>query len=208
MLSITATIHMISLLLLAYGLRTGSALQLVTAYEASALLSSALSSVLVLSEYAGMAPSQLLLFYAVGVAPILVGLFFLAAWPTRWLGDGDRVILDCKGSGIDMDCVEALLEARCEQMGGCLRRAERALNDLLRRKPTATDDAQHAPREITRETPTEVTKLLSSAVVPPATSQAVRGGAASSRAASAAHATGEEFLPASDNVTGAPTPKG
>jgi len=207
MLSITATIHMISLLLLAYGLRTGSALQLVTAYEASALLSSALSSVLVLSEYAGMAPSQLLLFYAVGVAPILVGLFFLAAWPTRWLGDGDRVILDCKGSGIDMDCVEALLEARCEQIGGCLRRAERALNDFLRRKPTATDDAQHGPREIQREMPTEASKLLPSAVAPPATSQAVRGSAAS-RAASAAHAMGEESLAASDDATGAPTPKG
>lgn len=73
LLTLTLSIHLISLGLLAYGLRTGSALQLVTAYEASALLTSALSSALVLSEYTGMTAATLILFYGLGILPILLG---------------------------------------------------------------------------------------------------------------------------------------
>lgn len=143
LLGVTVSIHLISLALLAYGLRSGSALQLVTAYEASALLTSALSSALVLSEYTGMSAGRLLLFYTTGVVPIFSGLLLLATWPTRWLGDGDRVCLDTRGSGFGMEYVEAYIDGvgggeaadgasasggGCA--GGCVRRLRRVFGAL------------------------------------------------------------------------------
>jgi hypothetical protein len=132
LLLVTVSIHLVSLALLAYALRTGSALQLVTTYEAFSLLTSALSSALVLSEYTGMSANRLFIFYATGVLPIMVGLLLLAAWPTRIFGDGERVCLDMSNSGIDMACIEARLDGTgadaercCPALMGCLRRARR-----------------------------------------------------------------------------------
>ena len=135
LLLVTVSIHLVSLALLAYGLRSGSALQLVTAYEASALLTSALSSALVLSEYTGMTAARLLLFYATGVVPIFLGLLLLASWPTKLLGDGERICLDTSGSGVDLACIEARLDRAldCGAHGGACAGLRRALRPLWAR---------------------------------------------------------------------------
>ena len=65
----------------------------VTAYEASAIVTSAISSTLVLAEYRGMPGGQFAA-YLIFVLVTLCGLLLLSAWPTALLGDGERVLFD------------------------------------------------------------------------------------------------------------------